>query len=184
MKKIILLQVVIICCSWLLTACNAAAPEKYFDLAVLNCNMMVGFAGEGLSMELDQPSLKMVNGDKDHPVPMKRKEVIDNKIQFFELNLGKLKQLKETDDTKDMLQASVALYDYVLPVCKTEYQQLAKLYDEGAAKEEIHSYAQAIHDKYDTGFDELFNKLTTTGKSYAAKHNIKVNWGVQSSPHP
>jgi hypothetical protein len=69
------------------------------------------------------------------------------------------------------------LHEYVLPVYKTEYQQLAKLYDKGASKKEIQSLTQSIHDKYYPGFDELFNKLTTTAKAFAEKHNIKVNWG-------
>jgi hypothetical protein len=121
----------------MLIACNTANPENYFDLAVLNCNMMMGFAGEGLQRELDQPSVKLAEGSKDQTVAMKRKEVIGNKIKFVENDLQKLQQLKETDDTKDMLQASLALYGYVLPVYKTEYVQLAKLYDEGASKEAI-----------------------------------------------
>lgn len=177
MKKCTPFRILIACCFGLLTACNTATHEKYFDLAVLNCNMMMGFANNGLERELDQPSGKMVNGDKDQVVAMKRKEIIDGKIEYLQGAFEKIKQLKVTEDTKDMLQASVALYEYILPVYKTEYQQLAKLYDEGGNKDQIQALTQAIHDKYYPRFDELFNKLTTIGKVYAEKHNIKVNWG-------
>ena len=113
---------------------------------------------------------------------MARKEVIDSTIASLETNFDKVKELKETDDTRDILQASVALYEYVLPVYKTEYQQLAKLYDEGAPREQIDSVAQTIETKYGSGFAKLFDRLTAAGKPYAACHGIKVNWGVSTEP--
>ena len=86
------------------------------------------------------------------------------------------------DDTRDILQASVALYEFVLPVYKTEYQQLARLYDEGAAREEIDSLAQAIETKYRSDFEKLSDRLAAASKPYAARHGIKVNWGVSTEP--
>jgi hypothetical protein len=176
MKKIAASFAAIVSFCSIMTACNTATPENYFDRAVLNSNMLVGFANRGLERELDQPSAKMVDGDINHTEPMKRKEIIDGKIQYLEEQLGKIKNLKVTDDTKEMLETSIHLHEYILPVYKNEYQQLAKLYDDGASKEQIQSLTQSIHDKYYPGFDELYNKLIAIGKVYAAKHDIKVNW--------
>ena len=78
-----------------------------------------------------------------------------------------------------MLQTSLALHDYILPVYKTEYQQLAKLYDEGASNEKIQLQAQMINQKYYSHFDELYTKLISIGKLYAEQNSIKVNWGDQ-----
>jgi hypothetical protein len=177
MKKITPFRILIYCFYWLFSACNTPDPQKYFNLAVLNCNMMIGFANEGMQRELDSPAVRTLADNKGKAVSMKRTEAIDNKIAIVEAKMKQLKELKETMDSKDMLQASIALHEYVLPVYKTEYQQLAKLYDKGASKKEIQSLTQSIHDKYYPGFDELFNKLTTTAKAFAEKHNIKVNWG-------
>ncbi|MEO6723588.1 MAG: hypothetical protein ABIN67_24690 [Ferruginibacter sp.] len=158
-------------------SCNTATPENYFDQAVLNTNMLVGFAGSGMARELESPSVKMEEGT-GKAVPMKRKEVVNDRIKYLEESLGKIKDLKETPDTKEMLQSSLALYEYVLPVYKKEYVQLAALYDEGADKEKIQSQLQGINDKYYSKFNELMDKLINTGKSYAERHSIKVNWGV------
>jgi hypothetical protein len=166
----------------LLSSCYTATRENYFDGAVLNCNMMMGFAHEGLQRELEQPTVKLVAGTRDQTAPMKRKEIIESKIHFLDEAFGKIKNLKKTDDTKDMLEASVALYDYVLPVYKTEYLQLAKLYDEGASRNQIRSFSKNISDKYFAGFEARFNKLAEAGKPYAARHNIKVNWDIKTSP--
>ncbi len=182
MRKLLLLFYLFGCCSPFV-ACNNVTPEKYFDIAVLNCNRLHGFAGTGMQRELESPSVKMINGDKDKFAPMKRKEVIDEKIQFIEENREKLKQLNETEDTRNILQASTALYDYVLPVYKNEYRQLAALYDENAPREKIDLLAKLISDKHYPNYAQMFDKLTAAGKSFAAKHHINVQWDIQTSPY-
>ena len=165
-----------------LVSCDIATPENYFDRTILNCNLMHGFAGSGLLRQLESPSDKLSATGNGATVPMTRKEVIDVHITSLETNFEKVKKLKETDDTRDILQASIALYEYVLPVYKTEYQQLARLYDEGAAREQIDLLARAIETKYRPGFATLFDRLTAAGKPYAARHGIKVNWDVSTEP--
>ncbi|MBL0359281.1 MAG: hypothetical protein IPP72_21525 [Chitinophagaceae bacterium] len=158
------------------TACNTATPEKYFNQAVLNSNMMMGFAGNGMERQLEQPTAKMVDGEVNKSAPMKRKEIVEDKIKFLEEALSKVRDLKETADAKAILQASLALHEFVLPVYKNEYLQLAKLYDENAPKEQVQSFSQSIHDKYFTQFEVLYRQLIADGKLYAAKHNINVHW--------
>ena len=165
-----------------LTACTSSSPQDTFNTAVLSVNTIHDFATEGLLRQLESPSVHMVNGDKDKVEQMKRKEVIEDKIQVVKDYHNKVKQLKETEDSKEMIGASRALYDYVLPVYEKEYRELARLYDEGAAKESIDSYAQGIQDKYYQGFANLFDKVTAAGKVYAKKHDINVQWDIQTSP--
>lgn len=181
MRKFISLLIFISCCCFFIS-CNSASPEKYFSVAVLNANLMHGFAGDGMHRQLESPSAKMVGNDPNKTEPMKRKEVIDSKIQSLEDGLEKVKQLKETEDTKDILQASLALYNYVLPVFKNEYTQLAKLYDDGASAQEIQSFSQSISDKHYSKFAELHDKLTNAGKSFAGRHNLNVRWDIHTSP--
>ncbi|HYO22320.1 MAG TPA: hypothetical protein VER36_07925 [Flavisolibacter sp.] len=158
-------------------SCNRPSAEKAFDVAVLNTNMIVGFANSGMERHLESPSMKM-GKTKDEVVQMKRKEVVDDRINFVQGNYEKLKSFSVTDDTKDIVQASLALHEMILPVYKNEYAQLAKLYDEGAPKEEIEKQKQAIHDNYFLKFEALFNKLINSGKLYAKEHDIKVNWAM------
>jgi uncharacterized protein YutD len=159
------------------TSCNTATPEKYFDQAVLNVNMQFGFADDGMLRQLESPSVKLDEATKQ-PVPMKRDEIIKDKIKFTEEAFAKVKSLKETAETKAMLQNSIAVYEYVLPVYKNEYTRLAKLYDDAAPKDQIQKLAQDIHDKYLPEYEKLYNQLVGSGKLYADQHAIKVNWGV------
>lgn len=132
--------------------------------------------------ELQSPTVRMIGHDINKTGPMKRKEIVEDKIRYAEANYKKAKELKQTGDNREMIQASLALYEYVLPVYKNEYQQLARLFDEGAPKEAIETSAQAISDRYYPRFIELYNKVADAGKPYAEKNNINVNWDVRTSP--
>jgi bacterioferritin (cytochrome b1) len=137
----------------------------------------MGFANDGQLRELESPSMKMAE-KTGAPIQMKRSEVINTKIQFVETTLAKLKNFKVTEDTKEILLASLALHEHVLTAYKNEYTGLARSYDDGVSKEQLVKQAQLIHEKYHSRYDELYKKLITPGKSYAAKHDIKVNWGM------
>lgn len=136
----------------------------------------MGFAADGPARELDQPSSMLVEGSTDKTRTMSRKEVVDMKINSIEDAYKKVKGLTQNDDNKDIVEASKALYEYILPVYKNEYQQLAKLYDQGAPPEEIKTFTASIHNKHAGNFEQLYKKLIANGKLYAQKHNIKVNW--------
>ena len=102
MQKIIL-AILFIVCAGSLVSCNTDNPEKTFGLAILNTNLMHGFAGRALEMELESPSVKLVAGTKDKVVPMKRAELINIKIQSLEANYSKLKNLTENEDNREVL---------------------------------------------------------------------------------
>lgn len=160
----------------LFPSCNTATPENYFDRAVLNTNMMMGFGTNGMKRQLENGTAKM-DPSVSQPVRVKSTEVLWGTISYLEDALKKIRSLKETADTKEMLQASVALHEYVIPVYKNEYMQLAAMYDENRPVEETDGFAELINHKYYPRFNELMNKLTDIGKVYAANNNINVNWG-------
>ena len=160
----------------LLSSCNKATPENYFDEAVLNVNLITPFGGQVTLYSLAHPSVKLVPGTKDQTTPMTRKEIVDDQIQRVEGNLTKIKALPDSEETREMVQTSIKLHEFVLPVYRTEYRELAKLYDEGGSQQERVAKAQEIDRKYLTGYRALFNRLVELGKPYAAKHNIKVEW--------
>jgi len=174
MKKLTIAGFLFVCWSFLLTACNFTTPENYFDQAVLNTNMLSDFASDRLTQTLVSYAAPTEAAKAQKSSSAK---VLDSKIQFIENALKKVKALKETDETREMLKTSIALHEYVLPVYKNEYMDLAKQADNGAPKEEIARQADVIANKYGPKYDELMNKLTEIGKVYAKDHGIQVNWG-------
>ena len=170
MRKIKIAGLFVLCWSLLLTACNTATPENYFDRAVLNTNLFNDFATDQFTNMLQSYSATQQQN-------VSAVKVVETKVQSIEKALKDVKGLKETDETREMLRTSIALHEYVLPVYKNEYMALAKLCDNKASKEEINAKAQDIYTKYAQHFEELLNKLTETGKIYAKAHNINVTWG-------
>lgn len=161
----------------LFTSCGTETPEKTFGIAVLNSNALSGFANNGMLRQIETPSEKLVEGSSE-TVPMKSREIVNSKIDFAETSLKSIKDLKVTEDNKEIINASVALYEYVIPVYKNEYLQLAELYDTGAPKDKINIISESINNKYSSRYQELYKNLINSGKKYAEKHNIKVNWGT------
>ncbi len=162
------------------TSCNTTTAEDIFSDAVLNTNLIYGFADEGMVRELASPSVKS-DGTADGYITMKRKEIIDTKIVFIEKAFENVKALKKQNDNTEMLEASIALYEFVLPVYKSDYSKLAALYDAGASESLINQLAQDIHIKNYSTYERLSSRLLAAGKLYAARHNIKVNY-VNPSP--
>jgi hypothetical protein len=165
----------------MLSSCNNASPQDYFGQAVLNCNLLSGFAGYELKRDMATPPEKLVNEKTLATEPMKRAELVKDKLKTVEANFEKVKSLSVTDDTKEMLAASTALYQYVLPVYKNEYSQLAALYDSGAEAGKIEAMEKSIIEKYEAKFSELYNAVWATGKAYATRHGIKV---IDVNPSP
>lgn len=158
----------------LLTACNMATPENYFDRAVLNTNLFNDFASEQFTKMLVSYTVKYEGVKQQNPSATK---MVEYKVLSIEKALKDVKDLKPTDETSEMLQTSITLHEYVLPVYKKEYMELAGLCDSGASKQEITAKGEEIDVKYAEQFEAQSEKLTTLGKAYAKAHNINVTWG-------
>lgn len=168
--------------SCLVCSCDTATPGDYFGRAVLNLNMFHGFAGRGMENQLKNPSMKLAEGGGKEVVQMSRKEVVDNKVVFAEDAYGKVQKLRESDETREMIRASKAVYEFILPVYRDEYQELARLYDSGASQEEIDALSQAIREKYEEGFQSRMNAVVAAAKPYADRQGLKVKWDAGVSP--
>lgn len=166
--------------SLFVTACTSDKPEDYFNRAILNTNLLVGFGGDGMQRELASPSIRL---NKDGSTsPMKQSEVLDEKIASIKESLAKVRKLSITDETRPMINTSVALHELVLQSAENEYRQLAKLYETNAPAATIDAQASAISDKYYPRMAQLHDSLVAIGKLYAAKHDIPVQWDVRTSP--
>ena len=170
-----------ICFLTVIAGCERTTPEQYFARAALGSNLLFGFAGPVLHRELASPSVKLTDAKTGATATMKRAEVIKIKLDAVQGNFEKVKALKRTDETREMIEASLALHEFVLPVYRNEYKELAELHDSGAAPERIASLQKAIVDKYAARFQSLHGNLIAAGKNYAAKHSIKVR-EVNPSP--
>lgn len=173
MKRI---TIVLITCSivFLLQSCGNDSPQQCFNIAALNSNLLYDLTGNGFQRELASPSEKLVDEKTMAMAPMKRTEEVNDKIKLTEENYQKVKSLSTSDDAKEMVTASNALYEMALPMLRNEYTQLAALYDENAPADKIAAMEKNINDKFAAKFKALYEALHKAGMDYAAKHGMNV----------
>lgn len=180
MKKI-KISVAAFCFLFLLHSCSNPSPGQYFDQAVLNCNLLYGFAGYELERDLGTVQERLADEKTMKMEPVTRAEVVKEKLARIEENYQKVKSLDSNTDADDMLKASTALYEFVLPVYKNEYAALAAMYDAHAPADKITEAAKNITGKYAAKFEELYNTVIKTGTAFAKRNGIPVK---QVNPSP
>jgi hypothetical protein len=177
MKKIV--AAFLLVCS-LLASCSHS-PREYFEQAALNCNMLYGFADTELERDLAQQQEKLVDANTMKMEKITRAEVVKEKLARVEENFAKVKSLGSNTEAGEMVKASTALYEFVIPVYKNEYTQLAALYDGNAPADKIAAASKNITDKYAAKFESLYNNVIKTGTAYAEKNGVEVKQ-VSTSP--
>ena len=159
-----------------LSSC-AETPQKFFDITVLNTNALNDFASPNLAQHIEDET-------KEFPdIPSSKKKgdeastMIKNNIMYMEKSLKDIKALSANDDERKTIKAqSIALYELVIPVYKNEYTAYAKLCDSKAPQEQKDEIVKSIEQKYTAKFESSYGALLASGKAFAAKHNINVNW--------
>lgn len=159
------------------SACSET-PERFFDIAILNTNMINDFASADLARHINDET-------KEYPdIPSSKKKGneaatnLNNKILYLEQSLEKVKKLSASgEEEKEIKALSQQLYELVIPVYKTEYLAYAKLCDSKGSQADKDAMVENIDQKYGARFEQNFNSLMEKGKTYAQEHNIQVNWG-------
>ncbi|WP_145858392.1 hypothetical protein [Pedobacter suwonensis] len=171
------LAAILILFSLFCTACSET-PERFFDIAILNTNMINDFASADLARHIEDET-------KEYPdIPSSKKKgdeaaiSINNKILYLEQSLEKVKKLSASGEEEKQIKAlSQQLYELVIPVYKNEYLAYAKLCDSKGSRAAKDEMIKNIAEKYGARFEQNFNALMEKGKTYAREHNIQVNWG-------
>ncbi|MEO6001233.1 MAG: hypothetical protein ABIN89_30555 [Chitinophagaceae bacterium] len=176
MKKISLL----IISSILFFSCKPSA-DQYFGTAVLNCNTFSRFGSYEIKEFLAGPP-QTYNVDKKIMEPSSFQEYfkswcVDNAIE----NYDKVKSLPVTDETRSMITASLALYEFCVSKYQKDYMQIAKMKDDNRAQAEIDAALKKVDDTYIKEFAKKYDGAWSEGLVYAKANGIEVNT-VNSSP--
>lgn len=167
----------LICTTLLLSACSET-PEKFFDIAILNTNMVNDFASPNLARHINDET-------KEYPdIPSSKKKGdeastnIKNKALYLEQALEKVKKLSASGaEEEEIKKQSIQLYELVIPVYKNEYLAYAEICDKKGSQADKDAIIQKIEQQYGARFNKNYDTLLELGKKYAAENNIQVNWG-------
>ncbi|WP_417939032.1 hypothetical protein [Flavobacterium sp. RS13.1] len=180
MKKILNIAnlfLVIIAGSLISTSCSNLSPEKTFDIAVLNSNLLSRFGGKEISNKLEsEPQVYDENQKK--MISSSYYDTFKYDISNLEIQLKRINEITEDDDNKEMLEASKDLFSYVISKQKEGYLPIAKMKDEKASPEQIEKAIADFDAATQTEAVSKFAKLMATGKAYAEKHHIDTKFGI------
>ncbi|MCS3798963.1 hypothetical protein [Niastella sp. OAS944] len=158
-------------------ACNMTKPEKYFDVSVLNANLVGRFGGKEI-YDMLQETPQSYDEKSKKMVPSSYYDRVKFSISYMEKAYKDVQALSETEETKPMIEASKDLFGYTLDKVKNGYLSIAAMKDAHVADDSIKQAAVNFDQLYYEAFSKKYNKLMDLGKAYADKHDIKVKFNA------
>ncbi|MFD1601990.1 hypothetical protein ACFSJW_24325 [Flavobacterium artemisiae] len=180
MKRILnatTLFLVLIATSLTFTSCNSVSPQKTFEIAVLNSNLLSRFGSKEINEKLQSEAMVYDQSQKKM-IPSSYHDAFKYDITNLETRFQTIKDIPEDEDNKELLQASKDLFSYVITKQKEGYLPIAKMKDEKAPDEQIQKAMSDFDASTQTEADAKFTKLMNVGKAYAEKHNIDATFGI------
>lgn len=152
-------------------------PEEYFDITSLNTNLFMEFGARDFKrMGEAKSASQLMAYDERGTFPAKSYEdhILRFKIPFINQAIEKIKDLKPTEETAPMINASLDLFNYVKEKYQTDYIKIARLMDSKAPKEEIEKAIFEMETVTFATFDQKYKKLWDLALPYAKEHGIEV----------
>lgn len=159
------------------TSCNLTSPQKYIEVAVLNTNTATSQYRPIFFKLLHESKTKnaiIVFKDDKKINNATAVQYVEEKISNITNNMAKVKKLKSTKETADLLNASLELQTYIKEVMSSDYISIANMIDESKPEQDITIATQKMFEKHDAAVNEKMQKMNTLALSYAKKHNIDL----------
>ncbi|MFL9483033.1 hypothetical protein ACI6Q2_09680 [Chitinophagaceae bacterium LWZ2-11] len=164
--------------SMFLTSCDSTpSPQKTFEIAALNSNLLSDFGSKQINRQLRSEPQVYDTANK--------KMIASTYYDYFKFQIADLEnryknveKIKVNDDNRELLTASKDLFSYAITKEKEGYLPIAKMKDQKASPEDIQKavtdFDAATRNEIDTKFVSLMN----TAKIYAKKNNINAKFGL------
>lgn len=152
-------------------------PDKFFGVAVLNTNTITDFGTPILAKHIDAETTEFPDIPSSKKKGDEAIKLVESNLLYMEKSLKDIKALTaNSDDSKEIKAQSIALYEYVIPVYKNEYTAYAKLCDSKAPQAQKDEIIKTIDQKYNAEFEKRYAALLESGKAFAKKNNLNVDW--------
>ncbi len=166
---------VVVLSACLLLGCNFATPENYFDKAVLNANSISRFGGVEIAEWLKSKP-EIYDQQKKQMVASSYVDFFKFKMSYAEKALSDIAELKETAETKPMLDASKQLFSFVLEQERLGYLNIAQMKDAHMADTAIGQAIAKFDEQNEQAFSTKYDALMQSGKAFADKNHIQVTF--------
>jgi hypothetical protein len=168
---------VLIAVSIITTSCTNLSPEKTFEIAALNSNLLSRFGSKEINEKL-QSEPQVYEESQKKMIPSSYQDNFKYDISNLEIQFNRIKEIPEDDDNKELLQASKDLFAYAIAKQKEGYLPIAKMKDEKASPEQLEKAIADFDASTQNEIDAKFTKLMNAAKAYVEKHNINAKIGI------
>ena len=168
---------VLIAVSLIATSCTNLSPEKTFEIAALNSNLLSRFGSKDINYKLESEP-QVYDEAQKKMIPSSYYDYFKFDIANLETQFKKIQEIEEDDDNKELLQASKDLFSYAIAKQKEGYLPIAKMKDEKVSPEQIEKAIADFDASTQKDIDAKFTKLMNVAQAYVDKHNINAKIGV------
>jgi len=161
-------------------SCSVDKPESYFGKTTLNVNKYIDFGSVDFQRMIEMQSKNGLYANIDGKFITSsdnfETHVKTYMIPNIETDIENVKKLKPTEDTKELIEASLKVYNFVKSKYETDYIKIAKLLDQ---KADVAVIEGAIKELEEQNLDELAKKIDALHKialPYAKANGIEVSF--------
>jgi len=160
-------------------SCTTDTPDSYFGKTTLNVNKysQMGATDFQRMREFhDQNALYAKVNDEFIPSDSFEAHIKTYKIFNIETDIENIKKLKPTEETKEMINASLAVFNFIKSKYETDYVKIAKLMDDKVGKEKIDTAIQKFEEQNLSKLDKKLKALFDIAMPYAKKNGMDVKF--------
>ena len=160
-------------------SCSVDTPESYFGKTTLNVNKYIDMGARDFQrmVELhDQGALYAKVDGEFIPSDSYESHIKTYKILDIETDIENIKRLKSTDDTKEMINASLEVFNFIKSKYETDYIRIAKLLDDKVDKEKIDTAILKFEEQNLSEFTKKINALYDIALPYAKDNGMDVKF--------
>ncbi|WP_299000647.1 hypothetical protein [uncultured Tenacibaculum sp.] len=164
----------------LLVSCQKETPQKVVEKTVLKANLLTANYGIGYFEQLKELQkneyLKYYDNDGEEYAATFSQYLHKVTIPDLEKSLKDVQKLEINEDSKELINTSIELFEFCIGFYKKDYAEIAYMYDEGKSQQEIYILINEFEAKSFQEFKEKNLKLDEAAKIYAEKKGVKLKF--------
>ncbi|WP_109435087.1 MULTISPECIES: hypothetical protein [Aquimarina] len=162
-----------------IVGCSGDTPDSYFGKTTLNVNRYFNFGKRDFtSMQQSQKQNMLIKlSDSEIGYTESYVEHIETYlIPLINEDIKKVKDLKPTTDTQELIDASLEVYTFIQQSYETDYMAIAKMMDAKESQNKIDAAIEQLQAEKASLLNDKKNKLYFIAKPFAEKNGINAEF--------
>ncbi len=154
-------------------------PQDYFDRTTLSTNAISDLGKkdfEDMKRLKEQNAMRIVVNDESKSTEKYEEYVKTGMLFRIGRYVERINDLKPTEETEDLIKASLEVFNFVKSKYENEYIEIAKMMDNGESEDKINKKIEQFEKTNLPVFYEKMEKLTAIAIPYAESNGINVKF--------